>query len=270
MTYVPWAVAAAAIVLAVTALVWGAYRSSERADFGTPSVRGTVAFPLPPPPRGAFTYTVEWAASAIAPDGSAIAYSARAPDGTVKLWLRRFDSTDARPLDGTDGATSMFWSPDGRSLAFFAAGKLKRLEAAAGGAPVTICDVREGIGQMGTWGADGRILFASVQGEALLEVAASGGTVTEVRKPTGTGGPHRLTWPIFLPDGRSYLYQAAYPDDSGVVMFSPRSGEPRSVMEVKSNVQYVDPGYLLFANDGSLVARRFDPVTGTVSGDPIS
>src|SRR5918994_745541 len=52
-------------------------------------------------------------------------------------------------------------------------------------------------------------------------------------------------------------------------MFSPRTGEPRRVMEVKSNVQYVDPGYLLFESDGSLVARRFDPVTGTVSGDQI-
>jgi Tol biopolymer transport system component len=267
--YLPWAVAAAAIVLAVITLVQGTRRPSDRADPGTPSIRSVVAFPLPPPPRGAFTYSVEWTASAVAPDGSAVAYSARGPDGAVKLWLRRIDSADARPLDGTDGATSMFWSPDGRSLAFFAAGKLKRLEAAAGGAPVTICDVREGIGQMGTWGADGRILFASVQGEALLEVSASGGTVTEVRKPTGGGGPHRLTWPTFLPDGRSYLYQASYPDDTGVVMFSPRTGEPRRVMEVKSNVQYVDPGYLLFESDGSLVARRFDPVTGTVTGDQI-
>ena len=111
-------------------------------------LRVRVAFPLPPPPQGAFAYTVEWAASAVAPDGGAIAYSARTPGGGVKLWLRRIDSPDARPLDGTDGATSVFWSPDGRSLAFFAAGKLKRLEAAAGGAPVTICEVREGMGQM--------------------------------------------------------------------------------------------------------------------------
>lgn len=264
----PWAVAAAAIVLAVIALALSARRSPEAASPGAPSMRA-VAFPMPPPARGAFTHTVEWAASAVAPDGSAIAYSARAADGAVKIWLRRIDSAEARPLDGTDGATSMFWSPDARSLAFFAAGKLKRLEAAAGGAPVTICDVREGIGQMGTWGADGRILFASVQGEALLEVSASGGPVTEVRKPTGGGGPQRLTWPLFLPDGRSYLFQASYPDDSGVVMFAPPAGEPRRVLEVKSNVHYVDPGYLLFASDNSLVARRFDPATGTVSGEPI-
>ncbi len=267
--YLPWAAAAAAIAVAVIGLAWGARRSSEPTDSGTPSIRRMVAFPLPPPARGAFTHSVEWAASAVAPDGSAIAYSARAADGVVKLWLRRIDSADARPLDGTEGATSMFWSPDARSLAFFAAGKLKRLEAAAGGAPVTICEVREGIGQMGTWGADGRILFASVQGEALLEVAASGGTAIEVRKPTGAEGPQRLTWPMFLPDGRSYLYLASYPDDSGVVMFSPSTGEPQRVMEVKSNVQYVDPGYLLFGSDGSLVARQFDAVTGTVSGDPM-
>jgi eukaryotic-like serine/threonine-protein kinase len=266
--YLPWTVAAAAIALAVIALMAATRDPSDSAEPGVPAVGGVVAFPLPPPALGAFTYSVEGTALAVAPDGSAIAYSARGPDGVVKLWLRPIDSADARPLDGTEGATSMFWSPDSRSIAFFAGGKLKRLEAAAG-APVTICDVREGIGQMGTWGADGRILFASVQGEALLEVDASGGTVTQLRKPGGAEGPHRLTWPMFLPDGRSYLYQAVYPDDTGVVMFSPPKGEPRRVMEVKSNVEYVDPGYLLFASDASLVARRFDPVTGTVSGDPI-
>ena len=65
-------------------------------------------------------------------------------------------------LPGTEGATSVFWSPDGRSIGFFALGKLKRVDL-TGGAPVTLCDVRQGVGQTGTWG-DGQILFASVIG----------------------------------------------------------------------------------------------------------
>ena len=112
--YMPWAVAAAAIAVAAISLAWGSPRSPVPPDPGTSSTRRMVALPLPPPARGAFMQTVEWVASAVAPDGSAIAYSARGADGVVKLWLRRIDSADARPLDGTDGATSMFWSPDAR------------------------------------------------------------------------------------------------------------------------------------------------------------
>ena len=227
-----------------------------------------VAFALPPPARGSFVQSVEWVASAVAPDGSAVAYSARAADGRSRLWLRRIQSAAAEPLEGTDGATSVFWSPDARSLAFFAAGKLKRVELGTRGTPITICDVPEVIGLMGTWG-QGRILFASVQGEALWSVPASGGAATEVRKPNKDHGERRLTWPVFLPDGRAYLYLSTFPDDSGDVMLATGDGEPRKVMDVKSNVQYVEPGYLVYVADGSLVARRFDPIAGTVSGDPI-
>jgi Tol biopolymer transport system component len=264
----PWAIAAGAMLLAIGALLWASGRSAAPAASSAGAVR-PVAFPLPAPPRGSFNQFVEWIATAVAPDGSAIVYSASGPDGVVKLWHRPLDSPVARPLEGTEGGGSPFWSPDGRALAFFADGKLKRIDVAAGRAPVTICTVREAIGQMGTWGADGKILFASVQGEALLAVDASGGTPVEVRRPDLKRGEVRFTWPTFLPDGRSYLFLSAFPDDSGVVMISDANGNARKLLDVKSNVQYVEPGYLLFASDGSLVARRFDPAAGTISGDLI-
>ena len=267
-SYLPWAIAAGALVVAAVALIWSASRSTAGTQgTGLPAAK-VVMFPLPPPPGGSFTQSVEWNPVAVSPDGQRIAYSARSADGRVRLWLRTLGAVDGRPVEGTEGVSSMFWSPDGKSLAFFAFGKLKRFEL-SGGAPVAICDVREGIGQTGTWGADGQIVFASVQGEALLSVSASGGSPVEMRKRSLGGGERRLTWPTFLPDGRRLFYLLTASDDTGSVMLLSPDGSSREVLKVKSNVQYVDPGYLLYSSDATLVARRFDLATGAISGDPI-
>jgi Tol biopolymer transport system component len=263
----PWSVAAAALVAAAAALAWGAAR--QPASPGPPSIRDTIVFALPPQ-LGAFNYhAAEWIPFAVSPDGRRIAYSAGSADGRSRLWVRDLDSISGRVLEGTEGVTSMFWKPDGTALAFFAAGKLKAVDL-TGGAPFTICDVRQGIGLTGTWGADGQILFASVAGDVLEGVNASGGDPVEVRRPDPGRGEYRVVWPAFLPDGRRYLYLAAGRDDTGAIMLAGPGFEPREVLKVKSNAQYVEPGYPLFVKDSTLVARRFDPATGAVSGDTIA
>ena len=70
---------------------------------------------------------------ALSPAGRQIVFVA-AGDGASRLWLRSLATTDAQPLAGTEGATNPFWSPDGRSLGFFAGTALKRLDL-GGGAP---------------------------------------------------------------------------------------------------------------------------------------
>ena len=266
--YLPWVVATAALVVAAVVLAWSWRRPAVGGGAtGSPGA-AVVKFPLPPPSGGAFIQSVEWSPVAVSPDGQHIAYAARSADGRVRLWLRSLGAVEGRPIEGTEGGTSMFWSPDGKSVAFFAAAKLKRFEL-AGGAPVTICDVREGIGQTGTWGANGQIVFASVQGDALLSVSASGGNPAEIQKRNLAGGEGRLNWPTFLPDGRRLLYLRTALDGSASVMLLTLGGDSREVLNIKSNVQYVDPGYLLYASDATLVARRFDLSSGVVSGDPI-
>src|SRR5262249_53414810 len=94
---------------------------------------------------------------AVSPDGRHVAFAAAGIDGKVLLWDRSLDSLTAQALPGTENASSPFWSPDSRSIGFFASGKLKRIDA-SGGPPVTLCDAADNRG--GAWGRDGTILFA--------------------------------------------------------------------------------------------------------------
>ena len=126
-----------------------------------------VRFTIQPPENGSFANPTESTGLAFSPDGTQLAYVAWDPKGGRRIWLRAMSGFEGRPLAGTEGALSIFWSPDGQSLGFFAANKLKRV-ALAGGAPVTICDVIGGGGKSGTWGrAD--ILFARSRGRRSIE-----------------------------------------------------------------------------------------------------
>jgi Tol biopolymer transport system component len=258
------AIVAAVLVAAVATVVFAALRPSR-----VPTPIAVTRFPLPPPSGGGFLESPEVPTLAVSPDGSRIAFAAFDASGVLRLWIRDVAALDATAIPGTDGATSMFWAPDGRLLAFIAGDKLKRLDV-AGGAPVTICDVRPGIDSFGTWGRDGQILFASVEGEAIFRVAASGGVPTVWLKPDAARGEARFNWPTYLPDGRRVLFLQRRKDGSGQLMLADPGTPPRALMPLQSKAQYVDPGYLVFAADGALVGRRFDLARGEVTGDPFS
>src|SRR5215471_15433720 len=150
-----------------------------------------VTFSMDPPADSNFY--LSYGGFAASPDGRYIILSARNKTGTSSLWVRPLDSMAARPLPGTEGGNFPTWSPDSRSIAFFADGKLKRIEI-AGGAPLTLSDVATSrVSPTGTWNRDGVILFGSATG--LQRVSASGGGATPLtsidasRKETGHGYP---------------------------------------------------------------------------------
>ncbi|MBZ5558253.1 MAG: serine/threonine-protein kinase [Acidobacteriia bacterium] len=258
--WVPWSVAAAAALVAVAAFL----TPSPNAAIGS-----AVRFPLAPPPGGAFYVDYENTGLSVSPDGARVAFTAREASGPNRVWIRPSAALEATAVAGTDGATSLFWSPDGRSLAFFTGTKLRRMDV-PGGSPVSICDVRQGIGFAGTWGADGQILFSSIEGEAIYTVAASGGVPAAIMKRDAGRDEARLNWPSFLPDGRRFLYLQRRRDGSGHLMLSEPGKASREVMPLQSSAQYVDPGYLVFAREGTLVGQRFDLARGALVGAPFS
>ena len=268
----PWLVASLAVVVALAALaglVWSR-RSAARAVPQPAAALAPLKFTIPIG-RGDDAYLVldvERVAFAISPDGRTVAMAAGDRGGATAVWIRPLSSDTATMLPGTEGATSVFWSPDSQSIGFFALDKLKRVDL-RGGAPVTICTVSAGIGQTGTWG-DGQIVFASVQGDQIFSVPASGGSPVSLLKPDPAAGENRTPWPSFLPDGRRFLYLSSRGADQGAVMLRSPDGTTREVLPLRSNAAYVEPGFLLYGQDGVVLARRFDPVAGGVSGEPIA
>jgi serine/threonine protein kinase/Tol biopolymer transport system component len=255
---------AAATVLLVASFATGALMSGRAGR----TAKGTsVRYSVLPPPGTRFLHTVATTFPALSPDGTQLAVIAIAPARAPAVWLRALSSLDARLLPGTEGARAAFWSPDGRSLAFFAGGQLKRIDL-PDGVPVRLCDVTAAT-LAGTWGSDGSILFSSLLGDGIFRVSSSGGPPERIVVPDATLR-EQVTWPLYLPDGKRFVYLSLRPDSTGYLMLGERGRVSQPIVSALSNVQWVDPGYLVFAQEGVLVAQRFDPDTGHVVGPVIS
>jgi Tol biopolymer transport system component len=180
--------------------------------------------------------------------------------GINMLWVRPLSGASAQPLAGTDGASNPFWSPDSRYLGFFANRKLKKIEA-SGGPPQTLADAS--LGRGGSWNREGVILFVPNSREVVHRVSASGGEASPVTKLDAGASEVSHRWPVFLPDGRRFLYLAQNSpgagEKNGIYAASLDGGERKLLFNANSNVVYAPPGYLLFHRDRTLLARPFDP-----------
>jgi serine/threonine protein kinase len=201
---------------------------------------------------------------AISPDGRNLVFSASSQE-KEELWLRPLDQVAARPLDGTEDARYPFWSPDSRSVAFFAGGKLKRVDI-AGGPPQKLADAANAVG--GAWSDDGTIVFGPSWSEALYRVPASGGG--EPVAVTRLDPPRHLAhvFPKFLPDNRHFLF-FAWGTNPGVYLGTIDSAETRRLTAADTAAVYAPPGYLLFMRQGTLLAQRFEAKSGELSGKPV-
>ena len=202
---------------------------------------------------------------ALSPDGRQLVFAASG-DGTSRLWLRPLSSTTAQPLAGTEGAMDPFWSPDSRSVGFFADGKLKRLDI-GGGSPQVLADAAS-VG--GAWNADGVILFAQNGQGPLFRVSASGGGAVAVTKLDRQLG-HRF--PHFMPDGRRFLFYAngnVAPETGGIYLGSLDSSLMKRLTAADTAGVYAPAGWLLWVRAGTLVAKRLDLERTELAGDSVS
>src|SRR5262249_15864047 len=140
------------------------------------------------------------------PDGKRLAFSAIGPNKKRMLWIRDLGSLKTEPLANTDDAFAPFWSPDSKRLGFFAGKKLNKVDA-EGGPVVPLCDT-EGLAGGGTWSRDGVIVFGRSFYDGLYSVQDTGGNTVRVSKLDSSRGERAHLWPLFLPDGKHFLFYA--------------------------------------------------------------
>jgi eukaryotic-like serine/threonine-protein kinase len=212
--------------------------------------------------------TTELGAVTMSPDGRSIVYVA-GRGNTTQLMMRALDSGTSRPLPGTFGAVSPFFSPDGEWLGFFADGKLKKA-AVAGGAPIAICDAPDGLG--GSWSGKGTIVFAAATGGPLQQVAANGGTPTRATELDVSRGEFSHRWPEFLPESETVLYTVGTVgewSEAEIVAQSLGSRERATVLKGGTNPRFLASGHVAYAHDGAIWVASFDSRSRSISGTPV-
>ncbi len=249
--------ARSAAPLAIAALVAGAVITWAVTSFtSAPPALAPIAF-LELPPAG--TQFVD--APMPSPDGRHLAMLVRDSAGATSVWTRTLDAGTARRLDGTEGATLVFWSPDSEELAFHgrATGQLRRIPRDGGPASLVVA-VPEVIA--GIWVADGDMVV-SMPTQGLARVSAGGGALRPIPEtdvalmrdldPTLAGD--RLLFTQF--GGETGLYASAL-DGSGRRLLVPgEENRARLVGDV-----------LVRESAGTLVGQRLDRADLHLVGDP--
>ena len=257
-----WIWAAGAVALLVMGIAAG-YWIAGRGTAG-PVVRATLTLP-----RDVTLLTLgdQAGAPALSPDGNNLVFAGIA-DGKQMLFVRPLSAVSVKPLAGTEGGKFPFWSPDGKSIGFFADKHLKRV-GLTGSPPLTLAPADDGRG--GTWAGD-VILYSPYVYEGIWRVAASGGTPTRVTTlDTSKYTTHR--WPNFLPDGKHFLFLAqhhmsGHGETAGIYATSIEGGTPKFIVATNGSAIY-SLGYLLCYRDGILMAQEFDAGRLELKGDAI-
>ena len=254
-----WTLAGTLALLLLAGVAW----ISRRPHATEPAP--VLAFIPPPPDTRLLAFGFGAGPVAVSPDGTKVAFSAIDQNGVIKLWVRFLNAHEATAVSGTENAAEPFWSPDSRSLGFFADARLKTVDLANGNIQVLNDGTPED--HAGAWGRDGTILFATVRGQALNRISVTGG------KPAPVAPFNSSDWsesnPAFLPDGKHFVYVATDRKfHDRVEMRSLGSAETKPVIENASHPAYAH-GFLLFLRNGKLFSQPFDPGSASLSGSPV-
>jgi serine/threonine protein kinase len=266
--------ATAAVAIAVAALL-GFFLQRDRQDLNQP-VRFSVFAPF------GTTYHLEPrnpGPVSFSPDGAKLVFSARETSQVVastgntfdeaRLYLRELSASEAVPLVGTEGAHYPFWSPDSRSIGFFADGKLKRIRV-SGGPAITLCDAPAGKG--GSWAPGGDIIFSPTSDGPIHRLSEAGGVSTPITDLNGERGDYSHRHPKILPGGQHFLYLALTNDRKQgprhAVVVSPLGGGAETVLLRSNAAADYASGHLLFIRETTLMAWQFDVDRLEFTGEP--
>ncbi|MFN2326258.1 MAG: protein kinase [Gemmatimonadales bacterium] len=252
--------------LLLTATLWLSYRSGAPAVPAHHAVQ--FALQLPPdvslPPPGAST------SFAVSPDGGTVVFlGSRGGDAaTPRIFVRTLSDQAVHELPGTEGASFMFFAPDGRSVGIAMSGRLLRLDLSGGG-PATIVPALGSVFGGATWGGDDVILFSRGASAGLWRVSAGGGEPQPATVLDSVRGDVAHAWPHFLPDGRTFVFTIYRPNSTSLAVGT-LDGHIEELGQPGIGPQFVSgSGHLLFSTaEGSLVAARFDLARGRFTGAP--
>ena len=252
---VPWGIAVLCGMLAVTAL----WQYTHLSPSLPPVVRMRVE------PVAGTTFDRRAPALALSPDGTVLAWAAC--NLTCRLYVRGIDELDARALPGTDDASAPFFSPDGRWIGFFAAGKLRKV-ALAGGSPASLTEASQPFGAV--WMPDGHIIFAASARGGLLRVSDRGGDPEQLTIPSADAGEVRHAWPARATDGRAIVFTIATSPLAGApgriaVMPSPQRAAWQTLLEGADTAAVVLE-YVVFSRGSEIHAVAFDRTRLSIAG----
>jgi Tol biopolymer transport system component len=256
--------AVAAVLVALGALAGVTWWQARTPAPGSSLTRAMITLPAPQAlEKGRFPPV------ALSPDGGLLVYAAATNGGRTNLFLRPLDELSARPIPATEGASTPFFSPDGRWLAFYADGLLKKVSV-AGGVPLTICEAPPLASA--TWGENDRIVFATtLASSGLWEVSANGGAPTQITTPMPDEAQHG--YPQLLPGGTQMLFSVRRENAWHLALLALDSrewtvlGNGRVIGE---GAQYLPTGHLVYTQSGGLVATPFDPSSRNLDQPPVS
>jgi Tol biopolymer transport system component/DNA-binding winged helix-turn-helix (wHTH) protein len=258
----PWPpfVAGAALAVMLGGGYWLAMAKHPKEPIDPPKLTKLAVLP----PDG---FALEGAASrqsfALSPDGARLAFTAMDSSGKFSVFLRDFDSLEPRFVPGSEGAHTIFWPPDGRSLYLTAKGKLLRTPL-EGDAHVLLADSPSFLFS-GAWLSPQQILLDSFLTSYF--VSPSGGPLERLKDI--------YWWPQMLPDGEHVLYASrdARTGRYQARVVRLRDFTTKDLIETDSRVMYtastVTPGtgYLLYIRGGNLLAHPFDPRSLQLTGE---
>ena len=194
-------------------------------------------------------------------------------------------SSTPRHSAGLGAPLAPFVSPDGQWIGFFDGGTALKKVAITGGPAVTL-GRPDGIPQGASWGADGTIIFATVNvTTGLQRIAATGGEPTVLTRPNRARGEADHLWPEILPGGQAVLFTITATtgglDQAQIAVLDLRTGTQTVLIRGGSDARYVssglgsptraerEGGHLVYAAAGTLRAVAFDLARLAVVGTPV-